>query len=192
MVQCLGSAYFILGMAYTGHVCLLGESPANQAFLWDEEDGTIIGMAGLPATKDQSTPSPREQKTLAQQAVVAGLLAQGIRHTEIAKRLGRGDKEKIRYWRKRIRNWAYDSDRFQQMVAREAKGELTLGLGKATQGLIRRAGAGRPDAVKLLFEAQGFHNPKMQHEHSGDISIRLELPRPTPPKAIDSEATEVS
>jgi hypothetical protein len=47
--------------------------------------------------------------------------------------------------------------------------------------LRRRASRGNPTAIRLLFEATGFHNTKVKHEHSGDITVKLEgIPRPEP------------
>ena len=69
-------------------------------------------------------------------------------------------------------------DRFHAMVSAAAHGEMVEGLIPATQALGKRAARGRPDAIKLLFEASGFHNPRVKHEHSGDINIHLDMPRP--------------
>jgi hypothetical protein len=80
---------------------------------------------------------------------------------------------------------------YQELKAAELKGHLLSNVDGIASGLSRRARTGRPDAVKLALEVTGIHNPKMQHEHSGDISIRLELPRPTPPKAIDVPDADV-
>ena len=44
--------------------------------------------------------------------------------------------------------------------------------------LSRRAKRGRVDAIKLALEVTGVHNPRVKHEHSGDISISLNMPRP--------------
>jgi len=65
-------------------------------------------------------------------------------------------------------------------VGTAAHGMLKEGLLPAVAGLNRRAARGRVDAVKLLFESSKFHSPKMQHEHSGEVHIKLDLPRPTP------------
>jgi hypothetical protein len=53
-----------------------------------------------------------------------------------------------------------------------------VGLVPATHALAGRAARGRPDAIKVLFEASGFHNPRVRHEHSGEIKIKLDMPRP--------------
>lgn len=71
-------------------------------------------------------------------------------------------------------------ERLAMMIVADAKGEMMMGLIPATEALTRRAAKGRPDAIKLLYEASGFHNPRVKHEHSGDIKITLEsVPRPT-------------
>lgn len=75
--------------------------------------------------------------------------------------------------------------RLVQEVASMAQGEMTVALGPAVVALGSRARKGRPDAIKLLFEATGFHNPRVKHEHSGDIKISLSMPRPK----FDADAT---
>jgi hypothetical protein len=49
---------------------------------------------------------------------------------------------------------------------------------------------GKPDAVKLVFEATGFYSPRVQHEHSGDINIKLQIPRPA--GEIEASAEDVT
>lgn len=78
-----------------------------------------------------------------------------------------------------------------------AMGELLSGLEGAAEALVRRAHRGRPDAIKLLFEATGFHNPRIKHEHSGDIKLTLDLPRPgvasppgLPEPVVDADVVE--
>jgi hypothetical protein len=66
-------------------------------------------------------------------------------------------------------------------AALAARGQMILALPGITEALIKRAQRGRPDAIKLIFEASGFHNPKMQHEHSGEVDLRIvQVPRPAP------------
>jgi hypothetical protein len=58
-------------------------------------------------------------------------------------------------------------------------GQLVLGLPRAGNALISRASKGNVPAIKLLMEAAGFYNPRVQHDHTGDIKIELKgLNRP--------------
>lgn len=134
-------------------------------------------MADLPATTDQSSKYPKlSQFDLA----VAELIFAGWPIKKIAKQLEPEDKLKRRRMREYLRRLTRNSYQFQQLIAEMAHGEMVAGLGPATSALMRRAKKGRPDAIKLAFEASGFHNPRVQHEHSGDIKITLEsIPRPT-------------
>lgn len=118
---------------------------------------------------------------------VARLIAAGKRPAEIAKLLEPEDKAA----RKRIRRKIWYMVRNEpiimaDLVASEAKVEMVMGLGPATHALTRRAAKGRPDAIKLLYEASGFHNPRVKHEHSGDIKITLDsMPRPA--RVVDED-----
>jgi hypothetical protein len=115
------------------------------------------------------------------------MLGDGLTPREVVKAYGRGDPAKEKKMRQILRRWRTEAG-FQSMILQATKGELHLNLGAITSGLARRAKAGRPDAAKLALEFSGAHNPRMQHEHSGDIAIHLELPRP---KAIDVPEAEV-
>ena len=62
-----------------------------------------------------------------------------------------------------------------------ANAELTLGVLPATNALVRKAAAGRVDAIKLVFEASGYYNPRTQVEHSGEVQITIKtINRPEP------------
>jgi hypothetical protein len=55
--------------------------------------------------------------------------------------------------------------------------QLVQDLPTITKRMGKRAKAtGRQPEVKLAYEASGFHNPRVAHEHSGDITI---IPRPS-------------
>lgn len=102
----------------------------------------------------------------------------GMKTSKMAKRLEPDDPVKRKALRAKLRKMARQDKRLHALIAQDANAEMALGLGPATQALARRAAKGRPDAVKLLFEASGFHNPRVKHEHSGDININLNIPRP--------------
>lgn len=66
----------------------------------------------------------------------------------------------------------------QQAIAEEGKGVLIGAVPNTSRAVTKRASRGRVDAAKLVFEASGFHNPRVQHEHSGDIKVTIDIPRP--------------
>lgn len=69
-------------------------------------------------------------------------------------------------------------DNFSRRLMEKFRLSMLVGLGPAVDGLNRRAGKGNVQAIKLLFEASGLHNPKVQHEHSGEVTVKLDIPRP--------------
>lgn len=73
-----------------------------------------------------------------------------------------------------------------------AKGVTYENLEDAMEALGRRAVKGNVPAIKLLGEISGFHNPRVQHDHTGDISITItQAPRPVPVEdVIDAEVVE--
>lgn len=90
----------------------------------------------------------------------------------------RADRGKRDYLYRKLRRIALNNPLVAQGIAEEARLHLMVGLPKASEALAARAGRGRPDAIKLMYEASGFHNPRVQHEHSGEIKVKLEMPRP--------------
>jgi hypothetical protein len=69
-----------------------------------------------------------------------------------------------------------------------SEGEIILGQPAAARALVKRAERGRVDAIKLMFEISGLHNPKVlhDHEHSGEITINFKsVGRPQP--VLDEE-----
>jgi hypothetical protein len=136
-------------------------------------------MANLPAEQPKSTLTPY-------QARVAELIADGTPPAELARRLARGDKKKARRLRARFRYWVYNNVEFQTRLLAQAKGEAALQATAAMPAVGRRAQRGRVDAAKLLLEVSGMHNPKVQHEHSGDIKVTLAtMPRPKAVETVD-------
>lgn len=99
---------------------------------------------------------------------------------ELVEKLAKGDHRKAMKWKKRMLRWAMDPE-FQEMMTMYAKAMQVLELGPILRALHRRAGRGNVPAIKLALEASGFHNPRVQHEHSGDIQITLKgIDRPQP------------
>lgn len=139
-------------------------------------------MDSLPALRTKtSLPEPVLEK-----------LHEGWHPNVIAKKAYPRDERKRKILRMRI--WRYVEKHYSelgQQVGTRGKLELMFGLVPASQALTRKAATGRTDAIKLLFEASGFHNPRVQHEHKGDIKITLDIPRPKAVEdVIDAEVVE--
>lgn len=65
---------------------------------------------------------------------------------------------------------------------------LVAALPKAAVALSERVEAGRPDAIKLLFELSGAYTKTEKHEHSGQVEIKMTgVPRPA---RVESEVIE--
>lgn len=104
------------------------------------------------------------------------------------------DPAKRQKWRMRMRRWALEDD-FQKMYMNYMKAEQLLWSGAILRALHRRASRGNIPAIKLAMEASGLHNPRVQHEHSGEIVISLKgLPRPVPTpdddQVVDADVVE--
>src|SRR5205085_2327011 len=95
------------------------------------------------------------------------LISQGLTPPQIARRLAPDDKKRQKLLRAKLWRMAGRDEKLHKMLAERAQAILIMGLGPAVAALSGRAGrTGRPDAVKLLMEASGFHNPKVNHDHS--------------------------
>jgi hypothetical protein len=139
-----------------------------------------MGTANLPARQSQTSDS-RANK-------IRKLLEKGYTPQQISRALAKRKMGKYRILLSQAYQLAGQNKEYQALKAAEVKGHLLSDIDGIASGLLRRARTGRPDAVKLALEVTGIHNPRMQHEHSGDIAIHLELPRP---KAIDVPEAEV-
>lgn len=116
-------------------------------------------------------------------------LGRGERPADIANRLAPNDRAQRKLIRNRLRQLTYHDGRVAAAVAAASKAEMLYGLQLATQALVRKASRGDPQAIKLLYEASGFHNPRIEHKHSGEIKISLNVPRPTfDTDVVDGEA----
>lgn len=134
-----------------------------------------LAMANLPAiTTQNAVPAANEELV----DRLGDLIHSGVKPNEIARRLAPNDPDRRKYWRTKIRRLLQSDARLAARLADNAKIEMMTGLGPATVALTRKARAGRVDAIKLLFEASGLHNPRVQHEHSGEVNIKVSIPRP--------------
>lgn len=139
---------------------------------------------GLPAKQTKSSVVSDRAKE-----VILECAARGMRPPEIAKLITK-DKKRQKVWRARIWNVIKTDAKFQADLAARAQAEMALDLVPSVKRLGKRASRlGKPQEVKLLAEMSGFHNPRMQHEHSGEISIKLDIPRPARLSVDDDEIT---
>lgn len=66
----------------------------------------------------------------------------------------------------------------QKAIVERAQAQSLAAMPAAMNAAGKRAARGRMDAVKFLGEASGIHNPRVKHEHSGEVKIKLDMPRP--------------
>jgi hypothetical protein len=131
-----------------------------------------LRVSGLPSKR---APKPLNER---QTEALVEALERGEHPLSIAKRLVPDNPKKMRALRRRLEAEMLGDSRVAQRVAEKSKLRLLAGLGPASDGLAKRA-VRRNDATKLLFETTGFHNPRVKHEHSGDIKITMDIPRPS-------------
>jgi hypothetical protein len=152
-------------------IALHPKRPANQPKMPTQSKPSNSRALGPPL-------GPNKELTEFQQEYrdrIAWLIFKGHKPRAISRQLS--DDKKIE---RKLYYWAADDPDFQQRIARLCHGEMVLGLPDVTRGLVRRGASGRPDGARLLMEAMGFHNPRVQHEHSGEVTIKMDMPRPTP------------
>ena len=102
---------------------------------------------------------------------------------EMAHKMSRGNRRKRRRARLRIlrvlatdRELGARIDAYTHGILKGYQMDVAESLGKV-------AVSGKYQSQKLLLEATKFHNPKVDHNHSGDIKITVEMPRP--PRRVD-------
>ena len=125
------------------------------------------------------------------QELVLERLSYGEHPYDVAAKLGKGDSRKTIQWRRKIKRWLRDDVAFQQALGLEVKMANYMDLLPSAIAHGKRAKRGRIDAIKLLYEVTGYHNPRstVAHEHSGEINIRLHTGgRPEP--IVDADVVE--
>lgn len=145
-----------------------------------------MAMAGLPVQVDSQTLPQERIEALAEQ------LAMGYHPRDIARRLHPHNPREMRKARRRIEQAIKSDPRLYANVLDHVRTDIMSGVGPAVRGLIKRAKSGNPQASRLILEIAGVHNPRVKHEHQGDIKIKLEgLPRPKFERAsIDDEIVD--
>lgn len=109
---------------------------------------------------------------------VAWALIDGFTVGQIAKKMAPNDEKRAKQIRSRIRRLMYDGV-FENEYGQRSLVEAKLSVGPAVHAIGRKAAAGRVDAAKLVFEASGFYNPRVTHDHGGEIKITIRnAPRP--------------
>lgn len=122
-------------------------------------------------------------------ALIAGKTPPQIA-TRLAKKRGLNKRERMLLLYQ-IHNWINRDQVINHLLAEAAQANMKVGLPKMTEALARRGKRGRVDAIKLAMEATGFHNPRIQHEHSGEVKITLNVPRPSPVEDVtDADVVE--
>lgn len=127
---------------------------------------------------------PAKQTAVSDGVIEALLRAcrNGTHPQELAKKLHPTDRmARSRTYSKLLRALLHD-DRLATRVREEAHAEFVVGLIPTARALAKAAQQPYAKAMpsqKLLLEITGYHNPKVQHEHSGEIKIKVEMPRPT-------------
>lgn len=144
----------------------------------------ILGMGRLPAVANEHSD--------VRSARIRALLRKGWTTKEIAEKLASGNPRRRRTIERQLRAILSLSEEQVQEIGLSAKGVTYENLEEAMEALARRANKGNVPAIKLLAEISGFHNPRVQHEHSGDIKITItEAPRPQPVEdVIDAEVVD--
>jgi len=142
----------------------------------------FMAKSSTLASKDKPTPATISKRSNRlspeRQQKILELLADGYTPEELACKLGKNKPRETRRWLRWTKQMALESEEYQAIQAAVGKGEVITELPAIMEAIVRRAKRGRTDAAKLAFEIVGFHNPKVSHEHSGDISVTLNMPRP--------------
>lgn len=96
----------------------------------------------------------------------------------IARAMAPNDKVRQKSLREKIRRLGRQED-FQNFIGEMSKVGTIMAVPSTVEAVARKARAGRVDAAKLIFEASGFHNPRIQHDHGGEVVISIRnAPRP--------------
>lgn len=149
----------------------------------------MTDMTRSANSDDETLPEPTRLHLALVEAMNKGMTT-----GQIAKKLAKGDEKRAKYWRDKIRKMLRDDPMLKRAIVQQASNNLIVGLPGATAAAVRRSHKGRMDAIKFVSESTGFHNPRVQHEHSGDIKITVDIPRPTfadTQSVADDEADEI-
>lgn len=115
-------------------------------------------------------------------------LMKGYSSEQIACKLDPSKGSKYRRLKGEIQWTAAHSQEYLEWQVGRAKGAIIEDVHELGAALVKRGKRGRTDAIKLGLEMTDIHNPKVKHQHSGDISINLNMPRPP---RVDNPAAQL-
>jgi hypothetical protein len=110
--------------------------------------------------------------------VIRTLIRKGWTAPEIAKKAAPDNLVRQRTIKRQVYRVMMDDPIWQAQQQAAGAAIASEAWPDAIEAVTRRAKRGRTDAAKLMGEVSGIHNPRIQHEHSGDINLKLVLPRP--------------
>jgi hypothetical protein len=135
-------------------------------------------VASLPA-RQHRVPPALDGRSKRHRDLILRMVNKGYTITSIADQLAGDDVLKARRIRARIHQIVAIDEEIQQVLGTISRGTLIGGMPEVTEAVMRRGSKGNIPAAKLAMEASGFHNPRMDHHHSGKIEIELKgVPRP--------------
>ena len=141
-------------------------------------------MANLPETRTKESTELTRKLTPNERSIYTAI-RMGYSLKDLAKKAYpsiKGNKKQLRDrmdFLIRLEGLLATSEPLQLAVSNASQANLIQSLPTVTEAVAGRATrTGRADIVKLVFEASGSHNPHIKHEHSGDIEIKLSMPRP--------------
>lgn len=136
-----------------------------------------------------TTPAPIDYDNLPEPTrlhiAIIDRLEKGQSIQGMAVELAKGDKAKARRYREKLRRMLAKDPILKRAIMERSRDTLVAGLPGAMQAAVKRSHRGRMDAVRFVSESTGFHNPKVKHEHSGEVKITVNVPRP---KFADTES----
>jgi hypothetical protein len=119
---------------------------------------------------------PAHKRPKVQRLVVEGVM-EGRSIAQMSRSLERKDKARYRKWHKILVQTMLMPEVTQQIHG-TAMAYALQDLPEVVAAVGRRGKTGRMDAARWLGEVTGFHNPRVRHEHSGEITIKMDMPRP--------------
>ena len=146
------------------------------------------GKAGPPSLRD---PDPLDLLST-NQLMAIELLLDGNTPNKAAKLLARKLDKNWRVCRRWMVRWYHHDEAFKAVLATYSHMNLGLAMPRITMAVANRAARGNPNMARLAMEASGFHNPKVDHKHSGEIKISITgIPRPSEETQVIEDAEVV-
>lgn len=132
-----------------------------------------------PKPSKNELPTPARGIGIERRATISRLLAKGYTAHEIALHVAKKKGRNYTRIKGQVQRVAAEDQEFRTGQALAMEGGMIMDLPAIGEAVVRRAKRGRVDAAKLVLEITGVHNPKVKHEHSGDITISMNaIPRP--------------